>query len=410
MTPDTYDTPKAFYRAVLDVFGARYPHLFESDARLFKVLHAFEDKIPLVDALLERDLLAGVVLKKSSSETQTDVAYYLEERLREHDLLMDRSETTYGQSIPSLSRRAGEHPLIIGDHGGYYAHILPSLVQAFGPRALGITEHTLNGEERVLHQFQGASLPFGYFSTAKLDLKERSDREIAQAIAREIVRYGQDLGKDLLSRTTPPVILLDGYGQMGMFAAQELKSLGFNGELIVTDISLKKCAFAVQDGHVISHVLEDILPRADIVILATNIIRGKPAALMPAHFSLLKKGAAITSFTSLDDEADQNNLIRDGHIRLTGFEGPHGVYKGPTDEPFYLMQNGRPANVGLPDGGAGNSICLVEAAGLAGAFVVAQQAAEKSRLHPPALSDEDADILAGLWLQHFHGSTRPALN
>jgi hypothetical protein len=133
-----------------------------------------------------------------------------------------------------------------------------------------------------------------------------------------------------------------------------------------------------------------------MIILATNVIRGKEPALSPYHFSILKKGACITSMTSLDDEAAQDSLIRRSIIKFAGNEGSNSAYYGPKGNLFYLMQNGRPANVGLSSGGAGESIYLVEAAGLVGAFIVAQGTSRRT------LSDEDAEIISQLWLEHFH--------
>lgn len=403
LQPDLPSLHKArlFYRDILGAFENKYPRLLEEKSGMLKVVHAFDDKIPLIEALLERDLLVGVILKRSSSEVQSDTAKYLQALLREHDLLLTRSDVTYANSVPIISARAKQRRFIIGDHGGYFSHTLPLLTQSFGPQLAGITEHTLNGEERTLHQFNNLALPVSYFSTARVDLKERSDREIASNIALEIVSTAEGLGKSLFSRTGHVTILLVGYGTMGLYAARMLKEIGCRAELLVTDISRKKMVFALQDGHDITESLEAALPRADMVILATNTIKGKKPVLSPYHFTLLKKDACITSMTSLDDEAEHEKLILDNIIRLIGFENGNGVYRGPAGNRFYLMQNGRPANVGLPDGGAGDSIYLVEAAGLAGAFVVAQGGHAQNA---PAnmLSNEDAEMIADIWLKHFY--------
>lgn len=392
----SYQRAASFYEDVITVFGARYPRLLENRIGMIKVLHAFDDKLPLVDILLKRDLLSGVVLKKSSSEAQGGVVQFLESRLAEHDILMARSDTLYANAVPSLSPRMQGRGFIIGDHGGYYAHALPSLTSVFGAQLAGITEHTLNGEERVLRQF-GNTVPVNYFSTARVDLKSRSDRDIAYAIANEIMSTADRLGQSLSNENA--TVLLVGYGTMGCFAAQKLKQIGCKAELVVTDISDKKLAFAVQDDHLIARDMDEVLTRANMVVLATDVIKGKTPVLGPRHFAMLKDGACIASMTSLDDEAGQDNLAERGIINRIGAEGPDGVYRGPAGKTFFLMRDGRPANVGLMNGGAGDSIYMVEAAGLAGAFVVAQNGSAQA---PRTLSDEDGDIIAGLWLKHFY--------
>lgn len=401
----SYGKARLFYKDLLNALANKYPRLIEENIGMLKVIHVFDDKIPLVDVLLDQNLLVGMVLKKSSSEIQSGTAKELEDRLNAHDLLLKRSQVLYADSAPAISARAKGRKFIIGDHGGYFAHTLSSLTKTFGEQLVGITEHTLNGEERVLHQFRDMNLPVSYFSTARIDLKDRSDRDIANNIVLEIVRTAEYLGKSLFSSKQDNTILLVGYGTMGLHAARMLKDMGCQAELVISDTSLKKVVFAVQDGYEAVNDIESVLPRADIIILATNTIKGKKPVLSAAHFAIMKKSVCISSMTSFEDEVNHEHLIRENIITLTGFEDGTGVYRGPTGKRFFLTQNGRPANVGLSDGGAGDSIYLVEAAGLAGAFAVAQRGQGRKPLQSnmaDTLSDEDAEIISGLWLKHFH--------
>jgi S-adenosylhomocysteine hydrolase len=393
---------KSFYRDLIDTFTYGYPALRENQVKLVKVLHAFEDKVPLVEVLLEKDLLCGVLLKKSSSELQPSIVRTLEELLRENNLLITRSKTTYASSIPDLADRSKGHAVIIGDHGGYFSHMIPAITAAFGDKLIGMTEHTLNGEEKIHHHKDIAQFHLPYLSTARIDLKERSDRDIAASIMHEIIRASEWLGKPIFSKNGAPIILLAGYGMMGFHAAQTLKQIGCPAELVITDISYKKRAFAVQDGFAIAHNLESVLPHADIVMLATNVIKGEPPALTPYHFSLLKEGACITSMTSMDDEAAQDEMIAQGFITPKGKEGLHGIYKGPTGKDFMLFLNGRPANAEMPDGGTGAAIYMVQAAGLAGDFLLADHVLKKKTSPLPAqLPDDIAEEISRLWLRHF---------
>lgn len=398
-----YSMVKGFYGAVLDDLTDRYPAFVDKKVGMVKILHAFQDKLPMIEALTDRNMLAGVILKKSSSEIQQDTAQEIEKRLREQDLLMTRSDTIYANAVPRLSARVKDKPIIIGDHGGYYSHAISKLKQDFGSQLLGITEHTLNGERRLAPAFAASKFNIPYLSTARLDLKERSDRTIAYSIADEIVKTMDGLGRSLLSANQDLTILMIGYGVMGLHTAEKLRSLGCQSEFFVIDIQAKKLAFAVQDGHQITRDLENVLPQADIVILATDVIKGAKPVLEAHHFDMLKEGACITSMTSMDDEVDRDGLEIQGVLSRVGFEGREAVYSGPNGNRFYLMQDGRPANVGLKDGGVGDDIYMVEAAGLAGAFVVAGMAS-KSKRRSLFLPDQDAQIISDRWLQYFHAA------
>ncbi len=397
------ETQKArhFYHEVLDTFGEQYPRLFEDDIGMVKVLHAFEDKVPLVDVLLERGLLVGGILKRSSSQAQAEIASGIAAKLEENDLLMQRSDTTYANALPKLSKRTQNRPFILGDHGGYYGHVIPFLADAFGEQLVGVTEHTLNGEEKISRSFRMSSKPISYFSTARDELKERSDRDIAQAIAQEIVSSSEEIGKSFTSSNQVLTVLMVGYGRMGFFAAQKMKDDGVTAEVLVTDKSHKKLAFAAQDDFLISEELDNVIPRADIIILATNVIQGMEPVLTPYHFSIMKPGVLLTSMTSLDDEVRQEQLLEQGILNAVNLSEEIPLYSGPVSNPIHLMLNGSPANTSLPNGGAGNSIYMVEAAGLAGAFVVAQNQGRLNGSKPAVLSENDAETISRLWLKHF---------
>ena len=400
MTLDQYRRAKAFFGEAIDIFADRYPKLSEINGKMFKVLHAFEDKLPLIDVLLERELLAGVLLKKSSSQIQTEIVGQIEQRMREQGLPCMTANTTYASRQLFNSITPPANPIIFSDHGGYFSPLASSLKTAFGSEIIGVTEHTLNGEERLVKKFsQQIGAP--YLSTARLDLKDRSDREIARAIAWEIVATCDHLDRALLSQNSNLRVLIVGYGTMGSHATQELQKLGCTAELIVVDIQDKKLAFAAQDQCQVSRSLESVIPTADVIILATNVINGEKPVLNPKLLSLAKSNVLITSMTSMDDEIRMNELTAQNIIKKTGSEQTNSVYSGPSGKPIFFMHDGKPANVGLKNGGARESVYLVEAAGLAGGFNISQngQKFEPNKSHE--LPDEDGQILAGLWVDHF---------
>ncbi len=385
----------AFYHKLLDVLHDRYPAMHRHGIGMVKVLHAFKDKLPLVEVLLERGLLYGLMLKKSSSDAQHETVETLVEMAKAGGILLDRSETTYAEALPSLSRTTRMRPFILGDHGGYYSHMLPYLSSTLGDRLIGVTEHTLNGEIR-----NTSNIPL--LSTAQNDLKFRSDRHIAYAIADEIVRlmrYNSE--KSFFDQMHPPVVLVVGYGIMGSHIASRLKESHNHLPILILDKNARKQTFAYQDGYtIVPSGLNQALLHADIIILATNTIKGKTPVFQPHHFGLLKKGAIVTSVTSAEDELDHITRIEEGTIKPIGQEAASTIYQTTAGNRFGLLLDGRPTNVMLATGGADASIHMVEAAGLAGSFVLAE-CRDRQCAIPQGLPDNVTDLIASLWLDHF---------
>lgn len=386
-----------FYQALLRRLETAYPELQEQGAGMLKVLHAFSDKPPLIRALLEKDLLAGVVLKKSSHEKQSAIAIEISALLKNRDLQVDRSLTTYGSAIPMISEKFGKRPIILGDHGGYFSKSLPEIYEQFDGQLIGVTEHTLNGDVRHL---RNSYYDIPYLSTAKADLKERSDSEIAAAIAQEIISHAHSVGKDLLSPNCQEKILLIGYGVMGLHAAKKLIASGSEAEIIVSDINDERNAFALQDGFSIIQDIKNFIPHADIIVLATNVIRGLSPVLNSHDFSLMKSEVLLTSMTSMDDEVDFTSLLQSGVLQKVSDVEQTGIYSGPNGQYLQFMLDGKPANTALADGGSSVNICMVEAAGLAGGFYLAHCHAHGIR--PSAtLPYEAVEIISQEWITAF---------
>lgn len=387
-----------FYDELLRHLITRYPILRDRGTRLFKVLHAFDDKVPLIQSLIQHDLLAGVVLKNSSSQCQSLVVSDIQAMMRGAEIPLNHAVSTYNRGDLETYNYKEDTPIIIGDHGGYFASNITTLSKRMGRQLMGMTEHTLNGEMRLFQQALLGARKLPYISTARLDLKDRSDREIAHAIADEMSSLAYNSGgHDLYNANTNATILLIGYGNMGMYTAQKLKEQNLQARLWVHDIQSKKLAFAMQDGFLnVCYDFEDVLDQADIIVLATNTIRGDVPVLSPHHFGIMKKDVCITSMTSLDDEINMPHLLRNGVLERIGNEGEAGVYRTAQSGRVKLLLDGKPTNVRLKNGGAQAGICMVEAAGLVGAFKIAEHG------FSAGLSDEDSELICSLWLKYFH--------
>ena len=274
---------------------------------------------------------------------------------------------------------------------------MPEINSELGSRLIGVTEHTLNGDFRHLRN-EYYDIPF--LSTARIDLKERSDKEIAGAIACEIILHAKQNGKDFLSSNCHEKILLIGYGVMGLHTANKLVELGCRAEIVVNDISDKRKAFAIQDGFSVIRDIKEFLPESDVIILATNVIRGLNPILNKDDLALLKENVFLTSMTSIEDELNIPDLLGSGSLRKVGKEKCTGIYKGPNDQTIQFMLDGCPANTALADGGSSISMSMVEAAGLSGGFYLAHCSAQG--LKPErSLPEEVVEMICDEWINFF---------
>lgn len=149
MSQTSDNKAEKFFDDIIDIFRNRYLHLSGKNFSLIKVIHAFPDKLPLVRALLKRNILSGLVLKRSSSHFQPDVVAQIYNELGSTNLIISPQSDFY-----RIQEMAQKTPLVIGDHGGYFASVIPSLMQMQPDSFLGLTEHTVNGENRTLEMLK----------------------------------------------------------------------------------------------------------------------------------------------------------------------------------------------------------------------------------------------------------------
>lgn len=71
MQISSHNKARGFYNSLIDAMGSKYPAMLDTDRKrrvgYLPVWHAFNDRLPLAEVLLERDIMIGVILKKSSS-------------------------------------------------------------------------------------------------------------------------------------------------------------------------------------------------------------------------------------------------------------------------------------------------------------------------------------------------------
>ncbi|MEM7618394.1 MAG: NAD(P)-dependent oxidoreductase, partial [Pseudomonadota bacterium] len=330
------DAAEAFYKEVIETFERKYPTLDNNGFSLIKVLHAFSDKVPLVRALTNKGLLAGLTLKRSSSTFQPSIVAQIYSEIRNIDIVISPTRDFY------RVQKIAQQPVVIGDHGGYFASTIPELLKSDSARLLGITEHTVNGENRIEESISANGLKIPFLSSARSEVKNHSDTKIALNIVQEIVsRPEVNINKK---------VCIVGYGTMGRAAAIELTQKGF--DVHVFDTNSDRNLIAEADDVAVSKDLQSALSSSDIIILATDTIKGHGLVLDIEEYSVIKDGAVLTSMTSIDDEIDMAQFKEYGqHINL--------LYKGCAP------------NNKLTNGGADDSIYFIEAIGIASAFEIA---------------------------------------
>jgi len=357
-----------FFDEVIRVFGQKYPDFREKHVSLIKVLHAFSDKLPLIHVLTKKNLLSGLILKRSSSHMQPHIVEAIHSSLPDKNIILPPDF-----EIAQIQEIVDRQPIVIGDHGGYFSSTIASLSSGT-QKPLGVTEHTVNGHVRMERTLRDNDLNIAFLSSARSRFKAKSDNSIAQNII--------DLVLKKHSEKKPKNIFLIGYGKMGQAAGRYLKSLGYDAN--VFDNNPKKNILARQDGMNVLTNKSQGLKNAQIVLLATNTIAGQTPVLSSDDFQKMPDGCFLTSMTSIHDEVDLHDLEACGqHIKL--------------------LYNGCSLNSVLENGGTDETIYLIEALGIVNAFVIATGNVHKAQNAQEA-SNADMELLEGIWKQHFTAS------
>lgn len=362
MFRERHQSIKTFYSDILDHFSKTYPALLSDKVSWIKVLHAFNDKLPLVEALSERNLITALILKQGSEKFHPDIARQLRERV---PLVLTPA------SILMPDNAVQKTSFVLGDHGGTFAKSLPYLSIHFGPHLLGITEHTRNGEERIQSVMDECNLNVNFLSSARSPLKAESDKVIASSIIDQILENSNSIKN----------IHIVGYGTMGAFAVERLKEIRPDIAVTIVEANPEKVELAKQNGFNVEDRIGTSIENADVVLLATNKVNGKGSVLNPQDIFKLKTTAIVTSMTSINDEIDKIGLRLLKNRNIT------------------IMNGGTPANTVLPDGGADMSICKVEAQGIVSAFAIAESGAKNQTI--AKLPDADLKAISDIYYRRL---------
>lgn len=265
---------------------------------------------------------------------------------------------------PEFKTLVGKRPFIIADHGGYSSKALPELTHHYAEQFLGLTEHTVNGEARL----NGLTNDIPYVSNARTETKIESDISIARNIVIEAM-------KSRIVKGLPyKKVVVVGFGVMGQHSTRALIDLFEGIDITVHDIDPNKLDKAHDLGFHVNTDIESAVSDADIIFLCTNSIKEKSTVLSLGQAKHIKSETLVVSMTSLDDEIEYH---------------PNGYH-------FDTYANNNAGNVHLPDGGADNLICKVEAESLLSAFRLVEEGRDYK-----GLSQQDYQMINRHWNRHF---------
>lgn len=264
--------------------------------------HAFENVLPLLQAIDTVGRLRAVIIKNSTGHLHPQVV----ERMREAGFPVaaaSKADFTAGGRPSFLADlMEGPAPLLILDHGGYFAYGEALDLLSHRPGGLiGVVEYTLNGEERYVRRQEGAPLPCPVLSTAQSRVKAAGDVAVAEAIVLEADVLLSRVGVALAGKRTGIGVV--GQGRLGTAIAESLMQRGAR-RVWVDDFDPVRRA-----GQRSVEVADTaaLVAHCDIIFLATG-----NHALTPPLLALAREDTVFFTVTSADDELDLEGLVASG--------------------------------------------------------------------------------------------------
>lgn len=345
MLPSIHREAFEFYCDVAQAAGGKI------DGDLIFVCHAYENVLPLVQAMAHIGQLRGVVLKNSTRKRHNP----FQERLAEIGVPVSEltksdfsSDNCHSEAIADLIK--GERPVTILDHGGYFAYSgqVESAVSLKPGIISGIVEYTLNGELR--HRGRRAFLPI--LSVGQSTIKYPADIAVSDAIVLGAEYYLHRAGINLFDKRLRVGIV--GHGRLGAGISRNLSQRQLR-HLWADDISPEKIAAM---GRLQTADKKLLFENCNILFLATG-----NRSVDASDLALLQDNSILFTVTSPDDEIDlydfieRGLLLRDdgrpindtlvlqvaatGHRILLPFQGeaPNTIFPFGVSDPIIHMPN-----------------------------------------------------------------------
>jgi adenosylhomocysteinase len=347
--------------------------------QLLLVTHLLEDR-PVVVRNLAKCCTIGAILGipysmvpriQQTLSIDYDVAVPALETLLNHDDLFD---------IASKMILKSDVRVAIMEIGGYFAPIGNRLKETFGSKFLGVIEDTESGHRRYE---ENRPLSFPVVSVARSALKMVEDTLIGPSVVFSVERILREMGQVLPGATVGVL----GYGRIGSGIAREAARRGAN--VAIFDQSAIRRATAVADGF--------SCPNRNSVLSNSNILIGAAGrqSVSVEDFDSLKDGVVLASGSSKQVEFDVQSL----KAKALKIDPGRDVerFHLRNDKVLFLIREGKPVN--FRDGGVvGPAISLTQAE-----LIVALKTLIELEAEPgiAAVSTEDRELLAEIWLDYF---------
>ncbi|MFL6120297.1 adenosylhomocysteinase [Actinophytocola sp.] len=207
-----------------------------------------------------------------------------------------------------------------------------------GQEIMGVTEETTTGVLRLYQLAAAGELLFPAINVNDSVTKSKFDNRYG---IRHSLVDGINRGTDVLIGGKVAVVC--GYGDVGKGAAESLRGQG--ARVIVTEIDPICGLQAAMDGYDVQR-LEDVLPRADIVITTT----GNKDIVMAEHMAKMKHQAIVGNVGHFDNEIDMAGLVATPGIRRINIKPQVDEFVFPDGHSIIVLSEGRLMNLGNATG------------------------------------------------------------
>jgi adenosylhomocysteinase len=207
-----------------------------------------------------------------------------------------------------------------------------------GKEIMGVTEETTTGVLRLYQLAAAGELLFPAINVNDSVTKSKFDNRYG---IRHSLVDGINRGTDVLIGGKVAVVC--GYGDVGKGSAESLRGQG--ARVIITEIDPICGLQAAMDGYDVQR-LEDVLPKADIIITTT----GNKDIVMVEHMAKMKHQAIVGNVGHFDNEIDMAGLARYPGIRRINIKPQVDEWVFPDGHSIIVLSEGRLMNLGNATG------------------------------------------------------------
>src|SRR5271157_6045136 len=202
----------------------------------------------------------------------------------------------------------------------------------------GVTEETTTGVHRLVDMAKKGDLLFPAINVNDSVTKSKFDNKYG---CRHSLVDGINRATDVLIGGKVAVVC--GYGDVGKGCAQSLAGQG--ARVVVTEVDPICALQAAMEGYQVT-TLEDILPKADIIITTT----GNKDIITAADMARMKHQAIVGNIGHFDNEIDMAGLTRTPGIERINIKPQVDKWVFPDGHAIIILSEGRLLNLGNATG------------------------------------------------------------